>query len=663
MSDCVYFQSEVVSTEDDSALDDDTTDLMDFLDPSTCSSLSIGENSTEVQLRNFVDGRTTFNELASVMNADSNDDDTSTTVSQTGEPQPGTSQEDFDDIFPQSRKKRGGGGKRSKLDRHSQSLIGSANLAFARGNTEDAIKMCLEVVRENPKAHEVKFINTILDLIFISVQPYSTLGDFYEELNDFGKAFQYHMIAAFLCPNDFEGWIKVAEMASEQNDPKSALLCYNKAVRLNSSDISLKLERSKIQEILGDSKKALSGFEEVLRLWGDEDGEGAIRLATKIATLHFENKNCPASIEILENAFQKYESDIVSENINTYIELLITEKLFTKALQAFRNYCGVEFLLGSANVVCDESLLSEDTIGLNASELRVELPFDIPIDLRSKLIVCLIYLRCNESLKDLQEVIEKENPEETGDLYLDLADAYMDVGSYSSAEPFLRKLVATQNYDLPAVWLRYARCLKEVREDERSITAFYKVLAFAPNHHDARLELSDLLLALNRSREATEVSSQTESDQVNLDLLLVRSRLLYEQRRADPGTDARSGGNQESQEFVKTARLLLLSDMLYLTHTKEISCMISSSSHRTRLETLRDVHKELGIDANSHRANYVGKEVAVEELFSIYMKLVRVLCFETRDFAELERIVFSAYTCTSFADRDAQLDFIALMCM
>ena len=37
--------------------------------------------------------------------------------------------------------------KRSKLPRLLQGLMGEANMKFARGETDDAIKMCMEIIR------------------------------------------------------------------------------------------------------------------------------------------------------------------------------------------------------------------------------------------------------------------------------------------------------------------------------------------------------------------------------------------------------------------------------------------------------------------------------------------------------------------------------------
>lgn len=42
----------------------------------------------------------------------------------------------------------------------------------------------------------------------------------------------------------------------------------------------------------------------------------------------------------------------------------------------------------------------------------------------------------------------EENIEENGDLYLDIAEAYMDTGTVKQALPLLQALVKTKNYNL-----------------------------------------------------------------------------------------------------------------------------------------------------------------------------------------------------------------------
>lgn len=45
-------------------------------------------------------------------------------------------------------------------------------------------------------------------------------------------------------------------------------------------------------------------------------------------------------------------------------------------------------------------------------------------------------------------VVFAESPEEIGDLYLDIAEAYMEEGEYSDAQPILASLVESEKYNL-----------------------------------------------------------------------------------------------------------------------------------------------------------------------------------------------------------------------
>ena len=49
-----------------------------------------------------------------------------------------------------------------------------------------------------------------------------------------------------------------------------------------------------------------------------------------------------------------------------------------------------------------------------------------------------------------------QSPEELGDLYLDVAEAFLEQGQYSSALPLLSALVCSDKYNLAVVWLRHA---------------------------------------------------------------------------------------------------------------------------------------------------------------------------------------------------------------
>ena len=50
----------------------------------------------------------------------------------------------------------------------------------------------------------------------------------------------------------------------------------------------------------------------------------------------------------------------------------------------------------------------------------------------------------------------EQSVEEVGDLYLDVAESFMETGEYEKALPLLSCLVCSEQYNLAAVWLRHA---------------------------------------------------------------------------------------------------------------------------------------------------------------------------------------------------------------
>ena len=57
----------------------------------------------------------------------------------------------------------------------------------------------------------------------------------------------------------------------------------------------------------------------------------------------------------------------------------------------------------------------------------------------------LTFVVCMQSVVEL---VVQENTDEVGDLYLDIAEAYMDHGYYEEAKPLLASLVTTDRYNL-----------------------------------------------------------------------------------------------------------------------------------------------------------------------------------------------------------------------
>ena len=90
--------------------------------------------------------------------------------------------------------------------------MGEANLRFVRGERDDAIRMCMEVIRQDPTAPE----------------PFQTLATVYEDSGEADKSLQFSLIAAHLAPQDAEEWARLADMSLEMGDQTQAAACYRK---------------------------------------------------------------------------------------------------------------------------------------------------------------------------------------------------------------------------------------------------------------------------------------------------------------------------------------------------------------------------------------------------------------------------------------------------
>ncbi|XP_052530995.1 general transcription factor 3C polypeptide 3 isoform X2 [Tympanuchus pallidicinctus] len=404
---------------------------------------------------------------------------------------------------------------RSKLPRALRGLMGEANIRFARGEREEAILMCMEIIRQAPLAHE----------------PFSTLAMIYEDQGDMEKSLQFELIAAHLNPSNTEEWVRLAEMSLEQDNIKQAIFCYAKALKYDPTNVRYLWERSSLYEQLGEHKLAMDGYRRILNLLSPSDGERFMQLARDMAKSYYEANDAASAIEIIEEAFTKHQSLVSMEDVNIAAELYISCKQYDKALAVITDYAGIvlerkasekspaeEKKDDTAAVVETEE--SQEAVTDNQGDPAVEssaaavekvsccIPEGVPIDITVKLMVCLVHLNILEPLNPLLTTLVEQNPEEMGDLYLDVAEAFLDVGEYNSALPLLSALVCSERYNLAVVWLRHAECLKALGHMERAAESYAKVVDLAPLHLDARISLSTLQQQLGRPEKALEALEQ-----------------------------------------------------------------------------------------------------------------------------------------------------------
>ncbi|ESP05339.1 hypothetical protein LOTGIDRAFT_208362 [Lottia gigantea] len=520
--------------------------------------------------------------------------------------------------------------KKTDIPKGLHGLMGEANLQFARGEHDEAIKMCMEVIRLAPNAY----------------LPFQTLGMLYEELGNSAKALQFYLIAAHLSPDDSEEWVRLAEMSLEQNDIKQAIACYGKAIRYDANNMEYIWQKCSLHEQLGETKRVLEGYQNILRLLPKTDGEKYLHLAKDMTKTYHEMGEDKIAIDVMAKAFENHAALLSPEDTNLLLELYISQQQYFDCIQLMVRHCGVELELGDHTCWNDTVSVTLETLQ-SQPPLSCHVPDTLPVDLVSKLLVSLIRLKCLEVVKMIEYILLEEEVNDVGDLFLDVAESYMEVGCHESAIPILETLVKSTNFDKAAVWLRYAECLSSIGDLQGAVEAYTKVVDLAPAHFGARVSLSALQQQLGKHDEAVEILSRgmivfTECEQEERELsqedqvlLLHKSHLLYSQNRFE--------------EFYICSKKLLFQHFREIYSPAFMKCneqyfvfSVSSTSKQTTSEK--------------------ACEVTSDDMWAIYLKLCNAL-LESNRLEELLEITTLGLTCPQFMRDEEKIKETEFMCL
>lgn len=628
---------EIKYVEDKLIIDEDLDSDSD-VEQQGCSEYLEDEIMTkeqEQELTNrFLNGELTFSEYAALMEGNEVDDNTdaqyvasnaTASVADTFE------KELKESSRPKGRRQSAGDGVRKRrriLPPALRGLMGEANLRYARGERETAVKMCLEIIRQVPTAPE----------------PFQTLAVLYEELGAPDKSLQFALIAAHLSPHDVEQWIRLAVMSEEQGDMKQAVTCYSKAIAADSSNVEVHMKRGMLLEQLGDRKAALRGYQRLLSLLTPEQGSVVVQVAKMLACKFHEDEELAKAKETMEVVFKKVPHLVTSEDVNLMLELLLSQKEYTYCLEILVQHCGIEVEAESLDESADPPLMV----------LHCTVPKSLAIDLHVKLTVVLIHLKAFHMLNMLLEPLEGKNPEEAGDLYLDVAEALMSEGQHRDALRLLNPLVESDNYSLAAVWLRQAECLKACGELEEAAASYEMVVQQAPQHLQARIILSGLLNELGRGEEALAVLTQDAESEV------LEPGLLYEKCMLLKGVQERT------EEFLAVGQLLLSRHFVRIRNRDELYALTRLRRIEKKKEALKEIRTSRGepqFDTDAPDFG-VGKNApTVEEEWALFREICET-CYRIGRFSLLQRLAFSAMGSKLFyssPDRALEMEFLCLL--
>uniref|UniRef100_F6VN53 Uncharacterized protein n=1 Tax=Ciona intestinalis TaxID=7719 RepID=F6VN53_CIOIN len=371
----------------------------------------------------------------------------------------------------------------SRLPRELRGLMGEANLCYARGDHDDAIKMCMEIIRLVPYAAE----------------PFETLSMIYDERGEPERSLQYSLLAAHLSPRDADQWLHLANMCLKQNENTKAINCYTKAFKVRPDDYNIVWENAKLHQKLGLFHKAMALYKIVVGLMPKSLSVESVSLARDMAKTCHSNNESMLAVDLLEQALEHQASAFKDEDANMLCELLLL-------LGRYKNVLEVLCLHSSLILYfSDETALEpKEKIG-DRDIISMTLSSDLAIDLQCKVAVAMIRLNKSSLVEEIASNICSHNPKDIGDLYFDMAEAYSDVGEHEEALKVLNLLVTSPDYSLAAVWLKHAECERLCGNLERALKSYKQCVRLAPGHVEAHIKFAESLKLANKFSEANKV--------------------------------------------------------------------------------------------------------------------------------------------------------------
>ncbi|XP_041359520.1 general transcription factor 3C polypeptide 3-like isoform X2 [Gigantopelta aegis] len=541
-----------------------------------------------------------------------------------------------------ARKKRR---RKTDLPKSLEGLMGEANLKLARGDYEEAAKMCLEIIRLAPNAY----------------LPFQTLGMLYEEMDNVEKAMQFYLIATHLRPDEPEEWIRLADMSLEQGNIKQALTCYTQAIKADPNNMEYVWQKCSLHEQLGEHRKALDGYQHILKILPPDSGSHYMQLARSMTKAYHEMGDISSAMKTMENALDTHLAEITSEDVNVLLELLLSQKIYIKSLKVLIRHCGVEIIFADGSKLSADCEINADDLELIGPKAQQCVTPDLlPIDLLVKLIVCLIHTGILKPIQDTLKSLFEEDIDEFGDLYLDVAEAFMDRGHYSEAEPIIRKLVLSKSYNKAAVWLRLGECLNSMGDLHGAVAAYTQVVEKAPSHFGGRVSLSALQQQLGKHEEAIQVLSREGgqegemSDQDQL-LLLHKCHLLFSQDKL--------------AEFIHSSKMLLFNRFSHVYNPSFMRIVFTYRTHKHRADALRVfLNRDTNLSGMEKPTSFqsslsdADKSVKDNDLWDIYVKLCDAL-LKLNQLDELMEITTLGLACPQFMndqDKIKESEFICL---
>ncbi|EYC18933.1 hypothetical protein Y032_0026g1462 [Ancylostoma ceylanicum] len=433
-----------------------------------------------------------------------------------------------------------------KLSKTMDALLGHANVIYARGNTQEALAVLLEVIRQEPR----------------NAASYRQVSDIYQELGDYQKSLQYGLLAAHLDPRTpAEDWAHWGDESKKLELIEEAAACYGRAIRLDVKNWKYYENRIEMLDLLNlrplAMRTRLQAAQMINPSQAGVDFEWFHELIKTVAQYYITINDEDRAILALEAfVLRSKEFGRTADNQHeTLIGMWMAKSKFTEAAKSIFALCdGISVTNKSDGTPAMSISLSHGTYSVEPFPPKGDVEFHVDPTFStitlSRLIVCFVGLGKRELATPLKEILLKRNLSNHADepYVLEIARAFYNCDAFKTTKVFLESLQEWNNYcDNAEMWFIYGNTAAALKDIPTAMESFEKVLQVNPGHVDARINLSGLQQKMGQSDRALETLQDYDLDTCTH---LPDERLLI--RQADVLFDS-----HKTEQFVRCCRMLL----------------------------------------------------------------------------------------------------------
>lgn len=427
------------------------------------------------------------------------------------------SESDFegDDIFNVPRYKR------REEDDELQGLLSAAQLEYANGNADVALKLLEEIIKERGDVKEA----------------YQLLSTIHDERGDEKAALVARVAAAHITASNANDWLEILSQLEELGLYRDASYVYQQLTRAMPDNYELRMRRVRCLQEIGEHTQALSVLGKIRRKFFQEIDEsekvrvllqtgeayktlGRIRDAHDLFMGVF-NEN------VNHGQFSNPEVELDWQCLTALLETLFDLRQYQKAITICKD--GARYILGRGEDTFWRDVKNDGEF--DERRFDHEFPPDeqyqyaklynnnlylLPPDVRIWLLVCRIRLYAENKTETpspdifyhLAFLKQYDPPEHFADLYQRAGQEFFSAGLYLQAQDLYNSLSGFDLEDketyVEAV-LAVAKCQSLLHKKQEAVRLYKIVLNNDPDNYEALLGLAEVYHDLKDTKQAKEL--------------------------------------------------------------------------------------------------------------------------------------------------------------